>query len=124
MFGPVIEKEWNPFTSKMIQRSQARVVPIYFPGANSRLYQIANQVSATLRRAYFYMRFHMPWANRNHLWLVIRLNVPRSVTGLTIPVALCLGCAQKRLNLVGRVRANLAKLDIDLAIQLWVKSIP
>ena len=50
MFGPVIEKEWNPFTSKMIQRSQARVVPIYFPGANSRLYQIANQVSATLRQ--------------------------------------------------------------------------
>ncbi len=50
MFGPVIEKEWNPFTSKMIQRSRARVVPIYFPGANSRLYQIANQVSATLRQ--------------------------------------------------------------------------
>lgn len=50
MFGPVIEHEWNPFTSKMIQRSNAEVLPIFFPGANSRLYQIANQISATLRQ--------------------------------------------------------------------------
>ena len=50
MFGPVIEHEWNPFTSKMIQRSNAEVLPIFFPGSNSRLYQIANQISATLRQ--------------------------------------------------------------------------
>ena len=51
MFGPVIEREWNPFTSKMIQRSNAEVLPIFFPGSNSRLYQIANQISATLRQS-------------------------------------------------------------------------
>ncbi len=50
MFGPAIEREWNPFTSKMIQRSNAEVLPIFFPGSNSRLYQIANQISATLRQ--------------------------------------------------------------------------
>lgn len=50
MFGPVVEAEWNPFTAKLIQRSGARVVPIYFPGQNSRVYQIANQISATLRQ--------------------------------------------------------------------------
>ncbi len=50
MFGPIIERDWNPFTSKMIQRSKADVLPIFFPGANSRLYQIANQISATLRQ--------------------------------------------------------------------------
>ncbi|MEM6408568.1 MAG: lysophospholipid acyltransferase family protein [Pseudomonadota bacterium] len=49
-FGPAIEKEWNPFTAKMIQRSGATVVPIFFPGRNSRAYQIANQISATLRQ--------------------------------------------------------------------------
>lgn len=49
-FGPAIEGEWNPFTAKMIQRSEAPVVPIYFPGSNSRWYQIANQISATLRQ--------------------------------------------------------------------------
>lgn len=50
MFGPVIEREWNPFTSKMIQRSGARALPIYFPGSNSRWYQMANRISATLRQ--------------------------------------------------------------------------
>jgi len=49
-FGRAVEAEWNPFTSKMIQRSGARVLPVYFPGQNSRWYQIANRVSATLRQ--------------------------------------------------------------------------
>jgi len=50
MFGPAIEREWNPFTAKMIQRSGAAVLPIYFPGRNTRLYMIANRISATLRQ--------------------------------------------------------------------------
>ncbi len=50
MFGPAIEREWNVFTAQMIRRSGAKVVPIYFPGANSRWYQIANRVSPTLRQ--------------------------------------------------------------------------
>ena len=50
MFGPAIEAEWNPFTAKLIQRSGATVLPVYFPGQNSRWYQIANQISATLRQ--------------------------------------------------------------------------
>ncbi|MEL7390478.1 MAG: hypothetical protein AAFN76_11930, partial [Pseudomonadota bacterium] len=51
MFGPVIEDEWNVFTAKMIRTSGARVVPLFFPGANSRWYQIANQLSPTLRQS-------------------------------------------------------------------------
>jgi len=51
MFGPVLEREWNVFTAQMIRRSGARVVPIYFPGRNSRAYQIANRVSATMRQS-------------------------------------------------------------------------
>lgn len=49
-FGPAVEPEWNPFTAKMILRSAARVVPIYFPGQNSRWFQIANRISPTLRQ--------------------------------------------------------------------------
>ncbi len=49
-FGPVVERDWNPFTAKLIQRSGATVVPIRFPGQNSRAYQIANRLSATLRQ--------------------------------------------------------------------------
>ncbi|MEL6597276.1 MAG: lysophospholipid acyltransferase family protein [Pseudomonadota bacterium] len=50
MFGPAIEAEWNPFTAKMIQKSGATVLPVFFPGQNSRWYQMANRVSATLRQ--------------------------------------------------------------------------
>ncbi|WP_281973488.1 lysophospholipid acyltransferase family protein [Ruegeria faecimaris] len=49
-FGPVIEREWNVFTAKMIRRSGAQVLPIFFPGRNSRAYQIANKFSAILRQ--------------------------------------------------------------------------
>jgi putative hemolysin len=50
MFGPAIEAEWNPFTAKLILRSGATVLPVFFPGANSRAYQIANRISPTLRQ--------------------------------------------------------------------------
>ena len=50
MFGDVVEGDWNPFTAKLIQKSGANVVPIFFPGSNSRIYQITNQISATLRQ--------------------------------------------------------------------------
>lgn len=52
MFGPVIEREWAVFTAQMIRRSGAKVVPIYFPGTNSRVYQVANRISATLRQSF------------------------------------------------------------------------
>lgn len=51
LFGPAQEAEWNVFTAQMIRRSGARVVPVYFPGSNSRAYQMANRVSATLRQS-------------------------------------------------------------------------
>ena len=50
-WGPAIEAEWNVFTAKLIRRSGATVVPMRFPGQNSRAYQIANQVSPMLRQS-------------------------------------------------------------------------
>lgn len=52
MFGPAVEAEWNVFTAQLIRRSGARVVPIFFPGANSRWYQMANRISPILRQAF------------------------------------------------------------------------
>ncbi len=49
-FGPAIEGEWSVFTAKLIRRSGATVLPIRFPGQNSRAYQIANQLSPMLRQ--------------------------------------------------------------------------
>ncbi|MFT4742880.1 MAG: putative hemolysin [Yoonia sp.] len=50
MFGDAVEQEWNVFTAKMIRISGATVVPCFFPGSNSRAYQVANRISATLRQ--------------------------------------------------------------------------
>lgn len=49
-FADAVEHDWNPFTAKMILRSKARVVPIYFPGQNGRAFQIVQTFSATLRQ--------------------------------------------------------------------------
>lgn len=49
-FDAAIEPEWMPFTAKMILKSDAKVVPIFFPGQNSRWFQIANHLSLTIRQ--------------------------------------------------------------------------
>ncbi|MDG1472815.1 1-acyl-sn-glycerol-3-phosphate acyltransferase [Pseudosulfitobacter sp. SM2401] len=49
-FGPAVEDEWNVFTAQLIRRSGAAVVPMHFPGQNSRIYQIANKISPILRQ--------------------------------------------------------------------------
>ncbi|WP_420013346.1 lysophospholipid acyltransferase family protein [Tateyamaria sp.] len=49
-WGPAVEGEWNVFTAQLIRRSGATVVPMFFPGQNSRAYQIANKLSPMLRQ--------------------------------------------------------------------------
>ncbi|TNJ41177.1 acyltransferase [Phaeobacter sp. B1627] len=49
-FGSPVEREWNVFTAQLIRRSGAQVVPMFFPGRNSRAYQIACRVSPILRQ--------------------------------------------------------------------------
>ncbi|RYH03010.1 acyltransferase [Salipiger sp. IMCC34102] len=48
-FGTPMDPTWRNFTAKMIARSDATVVPIYFDGANSRLFQIASHIHYNLR---------------------------------------------------------------------------
>ena len=45
-----VEAEWNAFTAKMVHKSGATVLPIFFPGQNSRLYHIADKISPTIRQ--------------------------------------------------------------------------
>ena len=49
-FNDAIEGDWLPFTAKMILKSNAEVVPIYFSGQNSRWFQWANKISITIRQ--------------------------------------------------------------------------
>jgi putative hemolysin len=46
---PAIDSPWQPFTAQLIQRSKASVVPVFFDGQNSRLFQIASHVNLALR---------------------------------------------------------------------------
>lgn len=48
-FSRAMDPGWRHFTAKMILRSQATVVPVYFEGQNSRLFQIASHLHASLR---------------------------------------------------------------------------
>lgn len=50
-FGRAQDPDWKPFTSKLIANARATVVPVYFEGQNSRLFQIASNVSQTLRES-------------------------------------------------------------------------
>ena len=41
--------EWKQFVVKLVHKSKATVIPIYFYGQNSRLFQVASQLSQDLR---------------------------------------------------------------------------
>ena len=48
-FSAALDPQWRNFTAKMIARSDAVVVPMFFEGANSRLFQLASHLHQTLR---------------------------------------------------------------------------
>lgn len=56
-FGRPLDPSWRSFTAKMIAKSDAHVVPIYFDGANSRLFQLASHLHTTLRMALLIKEF-------------------------------------------------------------------
>ncbi len=51
------DPRWRMFSARMIQRSGATVVPIWFDGANSRLFQLASRLNYTLRMALLIREF-------------------------------------------------------------------
>jgi len=52
-FGPITGLEWKLFTAKLIQQSQATVIPVYFHGRNSRAFQLLSQINSVLRESLF-----------------------------------------------------------------------
>lgn len=56
-FGRPMDPGWRSFTAKMIAKSDATVVPIYFEGANSRLFQLASHIHSNLRVALLIKEF-------------------------------------------------------------------
>ncbi|MEO0654721.1 MAG: lysophospholipid acyltransferase family protein [Pseudomonadota bacterium] len=50
-FGQAMDPGWRAFTARMIAKSGATVVPVFFEGANSRLFQVASHLHYVLRMA-------------------------------------------------------------------------
>lgn len=48
-FGPAREHPWNTFVSRRIHEAKCTVVPLYFHGHNSRLFQLASHVNTNVR---------------------------------------------------------------------------
>jgi putative hemolysin len=56
-FGRPMDPQWRSFTAKMVQKSDAAVVPIWFEGQNSRPFQLASHLHQTLRLALLIREF-------------------------------------------------------------------
>jgi len=56
-FGRPMDPGWRAFTARMVAKSGATVVPIFFDGHNSRLFQIASHLHVTLRMAFLIREF-------------------------------------------------------------------
>jgi hypothetical protein len=67
-----IDPEWKLFTAKAIARASATVVPIFFEGQNSRLFQLASHVSLTLRLSLLFSEVR----NKIGSVVAVRIGVP------------------------------------------------
>ena len=56
-FTRPMDPGWRRFTAKMVAKSEAAVVPIFFEGHNSRLFQVASHLHTTLRMALLIKEF-------------------------------------------------------------------
>ncbi|MEO1017038.1 MAG: lysophospholipid acyltransferase family protein [Pseudomonadota bacterium] len=50
-FGPAHDLPWKPFTGKLIQLHQVDVLPMFFEGQNSPLFQLVSRYSMAFRQA-------------------------------------------------------------------------
>ncbi|MBU6299426.1 MAG: lysophospholipid acyltransferase family protein [Alphaproteobacteria bacterium] len=53
-----VDADWKTFTARLITQARAPVVPVYFAGQNSRLFQIVSHISMTLRLSLLFKEVH------------------------------------------------------------------
>ncbi|MBO9396883.1 lysophospholipid acyltransferase family protein [Shimia sp. R9_2] len=56
-FGTPLDPGWRGFTARMVAKSEATVVPVFFDGHTSRLFQIASHLHYTLRMGFLIREF-------------------------------------------------------------------
>lgn len=73
-WGRAEDLEWKVFVAKLIREARATVVPMYFHGQNSRLFQIVSQFSLNLRLALLLNEM------RNKMGTTIRVTVGEPIS--------------------------------------------
>src|SRR5579872_4340170 len=61
------DTEWKNFTARLITGAKCPVVPVFFAGQNSRLFQIASHISLTLRLSLFFKEVYDKIGSTIHL---------------------------------------------------------
>lgn len=75
-FGRPMDPTWRIFTARMIAKSEATVVPIYFDGHNSRLFQLMSHLHYTLRMGLLIKEFKARTNSR--VKIVVGEPIPRA----------------------------------------------
>ena len=77
-FGVPLDPVWRSFAARMIGRTGATVVPLWFEGANSRLFQVASHLHQALRMALLLREF------RSRVDRPVRLVVGRPIPAASL----------------------------------------
>ena len=73
---PAVDPPWTPFLGRLVQQTNADVVPVFFEGQNSTLFQIISHLSQTARLALFFYEVRRRIATQFHV--VIGQVIPHS----------------------------------------------
>ncbi len=65
--GPAVDRPWGTFTAKLALQTAADVLPVYFSGQNSRLYQMAAQLHQTLKLSLLFHEVRNKIGRRVHV---------------------------------------------------------
>jgi len=114
---PAMDGPWQAFTGQLLQRGRCPVLPVYFEGQNSWLFQVASHYSQTLRLALIAGEIRRRFGTR--LGMRIGTMIPfEALAGITDRVALASELC-RRTYALGGIDTTIEGMIVDwpLAIQ-------
>jgi putative hemolysin len=77
--SPAVEARWPPFVAQLVEKSRAHVLPVWFHGQNSRLFQIVSHIHPMLRLALFFHEL------RRHVGQDVRVTIGDAIAFEDLP---------------------------------------
>ena len=97
--SPAVEARWPPFVAQLVEKAQASVLPVYFHGQNSRLFQICSHIHPLLRLALFFHEL------RRHIGKDVRIEIGEAVAFERLPTC------ENRQMLADRLQSSMQTLS-------------